>query len=376
MQRKKWIGGIILTGFLLCSHAGAAEWDTTVSAQSAVVMEAQSGQILYDLNAQEPRLIASTTKIMTALVVLERCDGSAVVLITPEMTGAEGSSLYLRAGEELTVEQLLLGLLLRSGNDAAQALAIHTAGSEEAFVALMNGKAAALGLKNTHFANASGLDAEDHYASAADLARIMAEAMKNEAFVKLVGTKSAVIPATSQSAARYLTNHNKLLGQADEMEGGKTGFTKAAGRALVTSACQDGMRLICVTLCDPDDWKDHMSLLQEGFERFERRTFLPQELTCSATIAGYGTVLLAPLEPVSLLCERGVDPQREALGSPLYFPPVEQGQQLGELTISSCVDQVTVALQSGCTINQPAERKGFFARIWSVLLAWLDAIGI
>lgn len=376
LQHKKRAGGLLLIGILLCGHVGAVEWDTTVSAQSAVVLEAQSGQILYELNAEEPRLIASTTKIMTALVVLEQCDLSKTVLITPEMTGAEGSSLYLRAGEELTVEQLLLGLLLRSGNDAAQALAIHAAGSEEAFVALMNEKAASLGLTNTHFSNASGLDAEDHYASAADLARIMAAAMKNEKFASLVGTKSTVIPATSQSATRYLTNHHKLLGQTDFIEGGKTGFTKAAGRTLVTSACQDGMRLICVTLCDPDDWKDHMALLQEGFARFERRSFGPEELTYAATVAGFGMALLAPDAPVSLLCEREVELRREVIGCPLYFPPVQLGQQLGQVTLSSCVDQATVALRSNCTVCQPTERRGFFARIWSVLLAWFHAVGI
>ena len=233
-----------------------------VSAEKAYSLDAVSGRVLFDKNADSRSLIASTTKIMTALVVCERCNVLDRMRIPKEAVGIEGSSMYLREGEVLTIQELLYGLMLSSGNDAAVALAICCGGTVEGFVELMNDKARLLGLRNTHFENPNGLDSPGHYSSARDLAVLAAYAMKNPIFAKTVSAK------TVTAGQRYLRNHNKLLWMVDGADGVKTGYTKAAGRALVSSATRDGRRIITVTLNDPNDWQEHKALLEEGFSRF------------------------------------------------------------------------------------------------------------
>lgn len=230
-----------------------------VSAKAAILLDADSGQVVFEKNADEPGLIASTTKIMTALLICESEDLSREVTVPDAAVGIEGSSLYLQKGERLTVEALLYGMMLHSGNDAAAALAILSAGSVERFVERMNLRARGLWLPDIHFANPSGLDDEGNYASARSLALLTAEAMKNERFRTVVGTKTAVY------GGRSLTNHNKLLWQYPGALGVKTGYTKQAGRILVSCAERNGRRLVCVTMNDPDDWRDHKALLDYGF---------------------------------------------------------------------------------------------------------------
>ncbi len=224
------------------------------SAASCILMEPETGDVLFEKSADEPSRIASTTKIMTALVVLENCRLSERVMITEEAASVEGSSMYLAAGESLTVRELLYGLLLASGNDAAAALALHTAGSTERFCEMMNERAALLGCRHTSYANPHGLDAEGHYSTARDLAVITAEAMKNPVFADIVATTSLSV------SGREYTNHNRLLWEYDGACGVKTGFTSCAGRCLVSCVERDGMRLLCVTLNDPADWEDHAAL--------------------------------------------------------------------------------------------------------------------
>ena len=253
--------------WFLCLPLAAAAEAPAVSAKSMIVIHADSGRTLYEKNADERMLIASTTKIMTALVALENCDPLEEVLIKPEYTGVEGSSIYLTAGDTYTLEELLYGLILSSGNDAAVAIACHVAGSVEQFAQLMNEKAAALGLQNTSFQNPHGLDAAEHYGSARDLAVIMAAAMRLETF--------AAITAAKSFSAHGLTfvNHNKLLWNYDGCLGGKTGYTQAAGRSLVSCAERDGLRLICVTLADPDDWRDHTNLFNAAFAHYRAERY-------------------------------------------------------------------------------------------------------
>lgn len=238
---------------------------SALSARHAVVMDAQTGHILYEKAAREPGLIASTTKIMTGLIVCEEMALERSISVPAEAAGIEGSSLYLRAGERVTVENLLYGMMLRSGNDAAAALALAHSGSIEAFARHMNERAQALGLMNTHFANPHGLDDEGNYSTCEDLGRLACAAMENETFRKVVGTKEY------RFGERVLTNHNKLLWRLPGAQGVKTGFTKAAGRILVSAAEREGRRLVCVTMADPDDWNDHCALLEDGFSRFESR---------------------------------------------------------------------------------------------------------
>ena len=254
---------VLWPGLLI--HTMAAE-APAVSAASAVLLDADSGRILYAQNENEERAIASITKLMTALVAAEYLDDlSQTITIQKAWTGIEGTSLYLKAGEEISLETLLYGLLLHSGNDAAVALAAHCAGDVETFVGWMNQRARDLGMTGTHFSDPNGLGDEDHYSTALDMARLGAACLKNPVVSKIVATKSIVLEG------RSFTNHNKLLWQYEGCTGMKTGYTRQAGRTLVSSAERDGQKLVCVTLNDGNDWADHKALLDYGFETYPRQ---------------------------------------------------------------------------------------------------------
>lgn len=256
--------GFVLAFCLLCPSCLAAG-GPGVSASSAILMDAQSGRILYEKDAYTRRSIASTTKLLTALVAVESTpDLSRVVTITADHW-AEGTSMYLKPGEEVTLEDLLYGLLLQSGNDAALAIATGCAGDVETFVEWMNQWAADLGMENSHFANPNGLDDEDHYSTAYDMALLARAVLENKTLSGIVATRSAT------KAGRSLSNHNKLLWQYEGCNGMKTGYTTEAGRTLVSSATRNGQTLICVTLNAPNDWADHRALLDYGFEEWPLR---------------------------------------------------------------------------------------------------------
>ena len=275
--------GVLAAGLLAC-QANAV----STSAASAVLLEQRSGRVLYQQAPDEERLIASVTKIMTALVALEHGDkGQSYTVTAQDM--AEGSSMYLKPGESLPLEELLYGLMLVSGNDAALAVAHCVSGELEDFVALMNRTAKELGLTHTHFANPNGLDAEGHYSSARDLAVLAAHALENEDFRRIVSTSSVTM------GERYLANHNKLLRMYEGCIGVKTGFTKAAGRTLVSAAVRDGMTLVCVTLNDGNDWNDHMSLLDYGFANYRMETAVPAGRVLASTLVNCGTPASVPL---------------------------------------------------------------------------------
>lgn len=247
-----------------------------ICASCSILIDADTGRILYANNANQESLIASTTKIMTAVVVLEHCDINAVYEIPPEATGIEGSSVYLKPGEKLTIEELLYCMMLQSGNDAAVALALACSDSVPEFVDLMNLKAQELSLHQTHFENPNGLDGEDHHSSAADLAHLTQYALQNPAFEKIVSTKTITI------GHRRLSNHNRLLWSLDGAIGVKTGYTRAAGRILVSAAERNGRRLIAVTINDGNDWNDHALLYDYGFSQYEDRV-----LICAGEAVGW-----------------------------------------------------------------------------------------
>lgn len=256
--------GFVLAFCLLCPSCLAAG-GPGVSASSAILMDAQSGRILYEKDAYTRRSIASTTKLLTALVAVESTpDLSRVVTITADHW-AEGTSMYLKPGEEVTLEDLLYGLLLQSGNDAALAIATGCAGDVETFVEWMNQWAADLGMENSHFANPNGLDDEDHYSTAYDMALLARAVLENKTLSGIVAARSAT------RAGRSLSNHNNLLWQYEGCNGMKTGYTTEAGRTLVSSATRNGQTLICVTLNAPNDWADHRALLDYGFEEWPLR---------------------------------------------------------------------------------------------------------
>lgn len=235
------------------------------SARAAVLMDATDGErrILWESGARQRMGMASTTKIMTALVAIEAMPLSTPVTVTEESVGVEGSSVYLAKGETLSLYQLLTCVLLESANDAATAVAVAVGGSVANFAQMMNQKAESLGLLNTHFSNPHGLDDEEHYTTAEDLALITAEALDNDVFRSIVSTYRATVP--SPKGERLLINHNRLLRSYEGCIGVKTGFTKSSGRCLVSAAERDGIRLIAVTLDDGADWVDHTAMLDAGF---------------------------------------------------------------------------------------------------------------
>lgn len=301
-----------------------------VHAISAVLMT-DDGEILYEREADRMLPIASTTKLMTALVVIENCDMNESVEILPEYCGVEGSSMYLRAGDRYTVRELLTGLLLVSGNDAALALAGHCSGDAASFAELMNRRAKELGMLNSHFMNPHGLNEAGHYSTARDLALLMREAMRNEEFSKLIAVQKAVV------GDQTLYNHNKLLYRYEGCTGGKTGYTEIAGRCLVSCAERENMRLVCVTLNDPDDWNDHAKLYDWGFSQF-MTLFLNEENTrYDIPLLGgiVSSAVAVPAEEIKLLVPRDSETQIEPKLPFYVFAPVSAGAEAGLLRVRS-----------------------------------------
>ncbi len=312
---------------LCCSRQSVKAVD--VSAEAGIVYHPATQQVLWERSSDEKLLIASTTKIMTALIALERCDLTETVTVTAEMANVEGSSMYLQVGQDYTVEELLYGLMLASGNDAATALAIHTAGSEAAFAELMNSKARELGLENTSFENPHGLDGTLHYSTAYDMARLAACAMDDPDFQKIVGTRHTTIKGLTY------VNHNRLLWQCEGVIGVKTGYTKAAGRTLVTCCEREGERLICVTLSDPDDWKDHKALYDWAYQTYRVRTLLGKDTRFEVPLlTGDGTS--APVEPlydVTIFAGDGCKVSYQVELPGVDFGPVYAGEKAGQVLV-------------------------------------------
>ena len=329
---------------------------SALSAEKAIVLDAATGRPLYEKHADERSLIASTTKIMTALVVCQRCNVLDRVKIPAEAVGVEGSSMYLKEGEVLTVQELLYGLMLRSGNDAAQALAIYCGGTVEGFAELMNDKARELGLKDTHFVNPHGLDAPEHHSTARDLAVLSAYAMDDPIFSRTVGAKSVTV------GERVLTNHNKLLWQLSGCEGIKTGYTRAAGRILVSSAMRDRRRLICVTINAPDDWNDHKALLEDGFSRYEVRRIVEtgEVLGYRHILGGDGTAVpLIAAEDFSYALAEGEEPELVLSPQSFSYAPVRSGEEEGCAYVvlgGQVVGQIPLVWGSSLDEKQEKER--------------------
>ena len=311
------------------------------SAASAILMDADSGRVLYEHNADRKMLIASTTKILTALVAIEEGDLHDSVKVSREAAYTEGSAMYLTEGEPLTLETLLYGVLLCSGNDAAVAVAQHVeldgrrevmevaqhvGGSVKGFVALMNEKAQELGMEHSSFANPNGLDDEQHYSTARDMAKLARAALENETLMRIASTRSVTI------GGRTMTNHNKLLHYVDGCLGLKTGYTKAAGRTLVSCAEKNGQRLIAVTLQDGNDWADHQALYEYGFSAYPARTCAVrgQALT-QASVSG-GVSPTVPLIAGAGFCYPAAETERLTtricLDEPLRAP-VSAGKTVG-----------------------------------------------
>jgi len=320
---------------LSCTDAAHA---LEISAAAYALADGETGRILLSEHGDEPLPMASTTKIMTALIAIENGDLNEVVTIPAEAQGVEGSSIYLQAGETLTLRELLLGLMLHSGNDAAVAIAVHIGGSVEGFCRLMNAKARELGANSTNFMNPNGLPHEEHYTTAEDLAIIAAAAMRNQQFREIVSTMDAVIPNDAQPWDRALTNKNKLLYQYQGANGIKTGYTKAAGRCLVGGALAEGLQLITVVLNCQDMYNETAELLDHGYEQYERVCVVSEALPVKII-----EVEGSPMSQLEVFLPEGIyltlnEEEKSQVRVETTLPdtiaaPVEAGRELGSVTV-------------------------------------------
>lgn len=356
IRSKTVITAALIAAIFINAGAGAfASSAPETSAVSAVVVN-EAGEAVYEKNADARMLIASTTKLMTALIAAERTEPDETVQIKKEYCDIEGSSMYLKPGEVRTVKELMLGMMLVSGNDAAQALACHVAGSAESFAALMNRRARELEMDATHFENPHGLDGERHYSTARDMARLMCACMENERLRDILGTRSAVI------GEQELVNHNRLLWKYKGCIAGKTGYTMAAGRCLVTCAERDGTRFICVTLSDGDDWNDQMRLYDWAFSNFEMKNVTEGLSFKVPVVSGSRSFVEAvPEKELKVFVKKSENVEISAELPKFVFAPVNLGETAGKLCViinGKIADECCLIYAQSAELAQKAASDG------------------
>ena len=343
----------------------------SLSAQSAVLIDARDGRVLYEKDADTPRPMASTTKIMTAVVALESCDVNEIIEIANEAVGVEGSSIYLQKGERMTLLELLYALLLQSANDAAVAIAVGVGGSVGNFADMMNEKAMSLGLTSTHFENPNGLDADGHVTTAHELALLTAYALKNPIFAEIVATYKRKISGPN-GTVRLVVNHNKLLNMYDGCVGVKTGFTKKSGRCLVSAACRESLTLVSVTLSAPDDWRDHTAMLNYGYENYCCEILCDEGgfIEALPVVGGVqDSLLCANCDYVAATLPRDhgeitVDVQLPQM----IYAPVSAGDIVGHVTYK-CDGKVIgeTDIKAAYNIEQIRYKKNFWQKVWDFI---------
>lgn len=350
---KKIISSFIIAAVALSMLpiSAVADEEHELSAHSAIVLCADTGDVLFEKNADERMLIASITKIMTAIVVIENADLNDEIVIKPEWSAIEGSSMYAVPGESYTVRELLYGMMLNSGNDAAAALACTLCGDESSFADKMNEKARELGLENTSFRNPHGLDDEGHYSTARDMARLTAYCMENESFKSIVSANCAVI----KDVTYY--NHNRLLREYDGCIGVKTGYTIAAGRTLVSCAERGGMRLVCVTLNAPDDWNDHKYLLDKAFSDYCIVSYSADvfKVTLNVASAVTSTAEAVPQNEIKLLVRTDDEVSVKLEAPRILFAGGIEGEKVGKMSVfvnGSIAAQENLVYTEDVKINQ------------------------
>lgn len=326
---KKWLCGL---GFVCLLGSAAAE--PAVSSLSAVLYLPETQEVLWEKDADTKRPMASTTKLMTALLAAEELSLDAEITVPPEAVRVEGSSLGLRGGDRLTVRDLLTGLLLESGNDAANTAALTVDGSLEMFAAHMNRRAAELHMTHTQFVTPSGLDADGHGASARDMALLGAAVLQNPDLAQICASKTARITFGNPPVLHTVSNHNRLLSMLPDCIGMKTGYTTRSGRCLVSAVHRDGITLVAVTLNGHDYWNDHKSLYAYGFAQIERLT-LPEVTLPQLTVSGGQSDRLSLRidPPAGPVIKKGsaVNPTVQLQLPAFALAPVKAGETVGEL---------------------------------------------
>ncbi len=337
-MKRTWIIVITLIVSLLSGGFTVTAGQDT-SARAAVIMDVNSSRVLYSKNMNEKLAMASTTKIMTTLVAIESGKLNEIVTVSRKASITEGSSIYLKPGEKHTVGDLLYAIMLRSGNDAAVAVAEHVGGSVEGFAALMNKKAAEIGAVNTHFDNPHGLDSATHYTTAHDLALITAYALKNPVFAEVVSSKKKTIEGPpNENWDRNMVNKNKMLWEFEGGDGVKTGFTNKAGRCLVSSATRNGMQLVCVVLnCGPM-WNESSALLEHGFRDYANEMLVSKDNIFKVIEVKNGKEKFIAVKPVedyyaALKSDEKDKVKLSARNMKIAEAPLKKGDKAGELEV-------------------------------------------
>lgn len=324
----------LLCAALLIPHAAAAEQEREVPAEAAYLIEANSGRVLYAKNENARLPMASTTKIMTALLAIESGRLDELVTVSDEAAGTEGSSMYLAAGEQIPLRDLVYGLMLCSGNDAAVAIACFLDGGTDAFAARMNARARELELFDTHFVTPNGLHDPDHYTTAKDLARLGAAALENPDFAEIVSTQYR---RTAGTNPHTLKNKNRLLWEYEGGIGVKTGYTKAAGKCLVFAAERGGMKPVGAVLNCPSMWNTAKSMLDDAFSRYRTRQFLPCGTVFSVPVQNgvKKTLCAAPIRSILYPTELEGEASYsvETAFDPHLSAPIAAGEQVGTATL-------------------------------------------
>lgn len=342
----------------------------SVSASSAVLMVAETNEVIWAKNENQRRGIASTTKIMTALLTLECGTPQREIVATEQMVNVEGTSMGLLSGDKVTYHDLVYGMLLASGNDAANCAAISIGGSVEKFAELMNKRAKQIGMSNTNFVTPSGLDDENHYSTAYDMALLACCALRNNSFLEACSAQQAKLCYGNEPYTRYISNHNRLLKSYDGCIGVKTGFTKKSGRCLVSAARREGITLVCVTLNAPNDWNDHKKLLDYGFANVKTET-IEAELPLLRIIGGSKEAVTLKLsENLNYNCFNQTLTPRIVLRRQ-EFAPLNSGDVVGEIQLLSkgkcvknvpilCAESVTAITQEKTERSLAQKVKAFF----------------
>lgn len=312
----------------------SAENKPGTDAECAVLMDALTGKVIFSQNAVTRHSMASTTKIMTALLAIKRGKLTKEYTVTADMINAEGSSLGLKAGDKITLYDLVCGMMLESGNDAANAIANIVGGSLPKFAVLMNEKAEELGMECTNFVTPSGLDDDAHYSTAYDMALLARYALRNETFLKIVSSKRMTVSFGNPKIEHTVVNHNRLLSSYEGTIGVKTGFTKKSGRCLVSAAERNGVRLIAVTLNDPNDWRDHANMFDYGFS-LAKSVRLDCKLPKSTVSVVGGEcnydVIYSVQKTVKFASPDDVNIERKIILPRFLYAPVGQGEGIGKI---------------------------------------------
>lgn len=358
-----------------------------VSASCAALMVAETGELIYGKNEHDRRSMASTTKIMTSLLAIEALTPQRKITVSADMLNVEGTSMGLLPGDTVTLEGLVYGMLLQSGNDAANVAAITLGGNVENFVSMMNKRAAEIGMNDTHFETPSGLDSKEHYSTAYDMALLGCTAIKNPEFAAVCSQKSAVVCYGNPPYRRTLTNHNRLLRIYDDAVGIKTGFTKKSGRCLVSAARRDGVTLVAVTLNAPDDWNDHSKMLEYGFSVVERHEADTDMSAVSLKIAGgeSESVSLKLSRPLRYISRKGKSARTEQKISlkKFEYAPIEENTVVGSVELiidGNVVDRAEILTAGAVQVQkivpkEPQKEKSrikkFIEKIKNILRNWM-----